>query len=98
MDMQHFQGEQNSICRDECLDPIWKEVWNLGMPPKVKHFVWRALHSILPTNVNLMRRGIRVDCEYRRCGVTAETQLHIFEDCTDVEVIWFTSYVGLISE
>jgi hypothetical protein len=31
----------------------WKVCWNLNVPNKVKMFVWRACHNLLPTKANL---------------------------------------------
>lgn len=28
---------------------IWKQMWKLNIPKKIKHFIWRAIHNILPT-------------------------------------------------
>ncbi|KAI7999843.1 hypothetical protein LOK49_LG09G01673, partial [Camellia lanceoleosa] len=31
---------------------IWKLVWSLKLPPKLKHFVWRLYHNALATKHN----------------------------------------------
>lgn len=28
---------------------FWRRLWNLKIPPKVKHFLWRAVTNCLPT-------------------------------------------------
>ena len=37
---------------------MWKMLWSLNTPPKVRNFIWRASSDILPTRVNLLRRKI----------------------------------------
>lgn len=36
---------------------IWKHVWDLSVPPRVKTFLWRVCHNILPTLDNLQKRS-----------------------------------------
>lgn len=36
----------------------WKQMWNLNVPMKIKLFVWKAVHDILPTTQNLFRRRV----------------------------------------
>lgn len=39
---------------------VWRKLWNLEVPKKVKNFLWRAMMNILPTNDNLIRQGAEV--------------------------------------
>ena len=38
---------------------LWRKTWKLAIPGKIKHFLWRAYHELLPTNYHLHRRKIR---------------------------------------
>ena len=44
---------------------VWKEIWQLKVPPKIKNFLWRACRNTLPTKQALMKRKIVADpiCE-----------------------------------
>ncbi|KAK1372456.1 hypothetical protein POM88_028649 [Heracleum sosnowskyi] len=44
----------------------WRYLWNLNLPPKVKHFIWKLSHNWLPTNYNLCRRAIKDDASCMR--------------------------------
>uniref|UniRef100_A0A803QNQ6 Reverse transcriptase domain-containing protein n=1 Tax=Cannabis sativa TaxID=3483 RepID=A0A803QNQ6_CANSA len=50
----------------------WTTVWSSNIPPKIKHFVWKAFHHILPSNLNLFNRQ-----EYRDAQDRISTSTHI---------------------
>ena len=60
----------------ENLKPLWQEIWNLLVPSKVKHLVWRAAKNSLPTKMNLMRRKITTDDCCEICQGQQEDVLH----------------------
>ena len=39
--------------------PIWRKLWMLNVPLKVRMFLWHACANVLPTKENLNRRRIR---------------------------------------
>ena len=39
-------------------DKVWKSIWRLKCPSKIKHFLWKACKNILPTNFYLTRRKV----------------------------------------
>jgi hypothetical protein len=36
------------------INPVWERTWKLAVPRKVKIFIWRALHGIIPCIVSLL--------------------------------------------
>lgn len=46
---------------------MWKKVWSLNIPPKVRTFMWRACLDILPTKANLAQQKVRIDTRCSLC-------------------------------
>ena len=40
---------------------VWKSIWKIRAPPKIKHFMWRAAKDSLPSKQNIARRKIPID-------------------------------------
>lgn len=71
----------------------WHKLWKLCIPPKMKIFFWRLLHSALPYNMNLQRRGITLPANCSTCE-NSEDLFHVFIGCAWATVAWFTSPLG----
>ena len=70
---QSMQKTKGRVDKGECSDGIslralWKLIWNLNCPNKVKHFMWRACKNILPIKCKLRVRGIGVEVSCDLCG------------------------------
>lgn len=68
-------------------DPIWKKVWKLNVPPKVRDFAWRACCDIIPHGANLARKGVPNFRWCLRCG-EMENLMHIIRDCYWAKEVW----------
>ncbi|KAL0007403.1 hypothetical protein SO802_008905 [Lithocarpus litseifolius] len=55
---------------------IWKTLWRLKVPSKLKVFGWRACQEILPTRVSLAKRKILDGDRCRCCKRVAELDCH----------------------
>ncbi|KAL8161427.1 hypothetical protein V2J09_012916 [Rumex salicifolius] len=55
---------------------LWNKLWRLNVPLRVRSFIWRGCRNILPTKVNLCRRGITPDDRCEFCG-RLETDIHV---------------------
>ncbi|KAL5741239.1 hypothetical protein ACOSP7_027971 [Xanthoceras sorbifolium] len=54
----------------------WLALWNLNIPPKIKIFIWRVCHNVIPSLCNLCSRKIVVDPCCSRCGDAPESSAH----------------------
>lgn len=59
-------------------DPIWKMIWQLSVPSKVKHFIWRMAHNSHPLRSNLVQQGMKIDYNCPICGEIGEDGGHLF--------------------
>ncbi|XP_073294536.1 uncharacterized protein [Primulina huaijiensis] len=61
--------ETSSLSEENGVAGEWGKIWNLQVPPKVKHFLWRATRNCLPVRASLQRKGIQVPLTCAQCGV-----------------------------
>ncbi|XP_062007342.1 uncharacterized protein LOC133724594 [Rosa rugosa] len=80
-----YYGVINPTMRN---NSIWKSIWHLNIPPKLKIFTWLFVHKRLPTNVNRARRHLTIDSSCHCCPGEPETMLHLFRDCPQAMAIW----------
>ena len=73
---------------------VWKVVWKLNYPNKIKHFMWRACREILPTNYCLAVRRVSNNDRCGFCG-ECESSGHILWDCKVVVEVWREVDLGL---
>lgn len=67
---------------------IWRELWKMNIKYKLKIFIWKCIHNMLPGKENIFRRtqnGSPVCCE---CGEGIETVEHILFQCRKAQIIW----------
>lgn len=67
---------------------FWKDIWNLKIPLKVKHFVWRAVRDCLPTKDRLIIKKVEVDSACPVCNLNEETVLHLLIQCPIAQLCW----------
>ncbi|KAM6553243.1 hypothetical protein CsatB_014005 [Cannabis sativa] len=68
--------------------PWWKNLWHLNIPPKIKHFAFRASNSTLPTLRNLASRKIIQSSTFDRCRTHVESVSHALFFCKSVRRVW----------
>ena len=67
---------------------FWNGVWQLRVPNKIKHFIWRACNNALPAKCNLARRRIVNSdlCDLRNREL--ESSLYALWQCNEVAAMW----------
>ena len=79
------QGE--SSIGDPC-KPLWKRLWHLNLPAKIKVFAWRACVNGLPTMDAFFSRGISQNKVCLVCGNEAENIDHALISCDFSSLVW----------
>ena len=81
--------------RADARDVVWRDIWNLKVPPKLCHFIWKGCRNILAVRQNLQQAGIRLENTCPFCEEEVETQFHIFFRCPFARAFWFGSPLQL---
>ena len=79
------EGESSS---EDCRIPLWKRMWHLNIPAKMRIFAWRACMNALPTMLNLQRRGVNCCETCPSCGKEAESISHTILRCDIAKKVW----------
>nr|XP_023886589.1 uncharacterized protein LOC111998731 [Quercus suber] len=66
---------------------LWRTLWSLQVPNKIKNLVWRACRNSLPTNNNLVRQTIIDNPTCDHCKHVPESALHAFWTCSELDVV-----------
>ena len=67
---------------------LWKGIWSLHVPDKVKNFLCRACRNSMPTNANLVRRTVINDPVCDRCRSALEDQIQALWSCPQLNEVW----------
>jgi ribonuclease HI len=98
--IQEWQETTNaaSTSNNNVSNALWKTLWDLKIPPKFIHLMWRILHNALPVCNNLANRGIKCCPICPRCNQKLEDINHVFKDCTWSQQVWFASQLNIKME
>ena len=69
-------------------DKIWKALWAMLVPPKVRTFWWRVIKSFIPCCQVLNHRHMEEIAFCRFCGAEQESVFHAFFECTWACLFW----------
>ncbi|CAG7906352.1 unnamed protein product, partial [Brassica rapa] len=74
---------------------LWKSLWKIRAPPKIKHFLWKALSGALAVMERLRSRGIQVDSACKVCNGGIESICHLLFSCPMAKDTWERSSIKL---
>lgn len=75
---------------------FWAWLWkDTQIIPKLKVFVWRAIHGALPVKEVLAVRIHHIDPTCQICGRGPETIMHALFKCDFARAMWLVSDLGL---
>ena len=60
---------------------LWRIIWHLKVPPKLRHFLWLSLHHGLPARAVLHKRRLSSSPICPICSINDESIEHIFLGC-----------------
>jgi hypothetical protein len=73
--------------------PVWKTLWSLHVPAKVKIHCWRSLLGAIPCNGVLANWHMQPSLQCQLCKADFESIRHALFQCWRVKEIW--SHLGL---
>ncbi|XVF32879.1 hypothetical protein REPUB_Repub17cG0121000 [Reevesia pubescens] len=80
----------NLLLQPATPNPDWMKVWQLDIPPRIKHFLWLLLHNRLLTKEACVRRGLTDSLHCPRCDAPVENTCHLLRDCQSSRDLWCT--------
>ncbi|CAN0905436.1 hypothetical protein LINGRAHAP2_LOCUS23667 [Linum grandiflorum] len=60
---------------------LWAKIWSLPIQPKLRFFLWKIVHDILPTANTLLQRGVDIEPWCPVCCTSDDTTSHLFFSC-----------------
>ncbi|CAN0838315.1 Putative ribonuclease H protein At1g65750 [Linum grandiflorum] len=61
---------------------LWHSVWTLPVLPKLRFFLWRVIHRILPVREELLIKHVHLDPTCPVCLDKTESVEHLLFDCS----------------
>ena len=78
-----LQGELSSK-----IPGVWKRIWALKAPPKIRNLMWRIAADYLPKATRLIRRKVDSSPICQRCYCAEEATFHVFFECAIAQATW----------
>jgi hypothetical protein len=82
------RGESSGSNDSISTERVWKKIWKMKWPPKIKQFLWRVGHNSLAMKLNIKRCGIDLDTRCPICWRLDEDGGHCFLKCKAARACW----------
>ena len=69
---------------------IWKKIWTMRVPNKIRHFIWRVARDSLPSKQNLKAQHLLISEECNGCGEHTESLMHCLWLCDQARSMWMS--------
>ena len=66
---------------------VWKGIWKIKTPNRIRHFIWWAAIESLPTKQNLKQRHVPVEASCALCDEHTESLIHCVWLCDHAQVL-----------
>ncbi|GMJ05563.1 hypothetical protein HRI_004225500 [Hibiscus trionum] len=97
-----LQNQSNQVGYNDNSQSIYKQIWSLLCPAKIKIMGWRLLKNYIPTMHNLYHKRIAHSPICPKCLLAPESIEHFARDCVFAKEVWnlanFTWPLSLNSE
>nr|POE68424.1 putative ribonuclease h protein [Quercus suber] len=77
---------------------VWKAIWSMGVPNRVRTLVWRAGTNSLPTKVNLVCRKILTEDVCTECKAQPEDVMYALWNCPNLKDMWKVQFTRLMAD
>ena len=81
MRSEHGEGEIDGSSTPADGRKVWKTLWSLNVPEKIKVFSWKIANNGIPTQANKCYRHIAPQATYEMCGHWSEDCFHACVQC-----------------
>ncbi|CAN6555410.1 unnamed protein product [Malus baccata var. baccata] len=88
LSMTHIHRNVNPHRSDMIPTQLWKCMWSLEVPQKIRVFMWKSLHAAVATMANLFFRRSSLSPMCLLCNSTEESTEHLFLKRPWVEAVW----------
>lgn len=82
------QDAYNNLVHGNHSSSVWSRIWGLKVPVKIKFFLWKISHGIIPTKQLLLSRIKKGNGICEMCEIASESLSHLFWDCAQVNSVW----------